>query len=191
MMTICRRKGFTLVELLIVVAIIAVLAAIAVPNFLEALTRAKVSRVKSDLRTAATCMETYAVDNNAYPEPLLALSTPIAYISNAHAPDVFASPGGWFALGYVQGRTGSEQSFLEAFSVTGSTDAQRVAMASHNYFVFSNGPDLKDEALESPNTAFRDVIGAPGAMLGYFYDPTNGTVSRGDILRTSKYQPET
>lgn len=185
-----RANGFTLVELLIVVSIIAVLAVIAVPNFLEALTRAKVSRVKSDLRAAATCIEAYGVDNNAYPEPLRQLSTPIAYASNAYAPDVFANPQGWFALGYVQGRTGSQASFLSDFGVTGATDPQRYAMATHNYFVFSNGPDLEDEALESPDTAFRDVIGAPNAQLGYFYDPTNGTKSRGDILRTSKYQPQ-
>ena len=61
------KKGFTLIELLIVVAIIAILAAIAVPNFLEAQTRAKVSRVKSDLRTYATAIESYAVDNNRPP----------------------------------------------------------------------------------------------------------------------------
>ncbi len=59
-------RAFTLIELLIVVAIISILAAIAVPNFLEAQTRAKVSRVKSDLRTLATAMEAYFVDNNSY-----------------------------------------------------------------------------------------------------------------------------
>lgn len=62
-----RIKGFTLIELLIVVAIIAILAAIAVPNFLEAQTRAKVARVKSDQRSMATALETYYVDNNQYP----------------------------------------------------------------------------------------------------------------------------
>lgn len=62
-----RREGFTLIELLIVVAIIAILAAIAVPNFLEAQMRAKVSRVKSDMRTIATGIETYAIDHNKHP----------------------------------------------------------------------------------------------------------------------------
>src|SRR4026209_577646 len=96
------KKGFTLIELLIVVAIIAILAAIAVPNFLEAQTRAKVSRAKADLRTMATALECYAVDcNNHYPFdktqadgltplPINAYSwyicnwitTPIKYISN-------------------------------------------------------------------------------------------------------------
>jgi prepilin-type N-terminal cleavage/methylation domain-containing protein len=62
-----KMRGFTLIELLIVVAIIAILAAIAVPNFLEAQVRAKVSRVKSDLRSIATALEAYFIDNNAYP----------------------------------------------------------------------------------------------------------------------------
>ncbi len=61
------KKAFTLIELLIVVAIIAILAAIAVPNFLEAQTRAKISRVQSDQRTYATALETYYIDNNSYP----------------------------------------------------------------------------------------------------------------------------
>src|SRR4051812_8591572 len=83
------KSGFTLIELLIVVAIIAILAAIAVPNFLEAQIRAKVSRCKSDMRTIATAMETYHVDNNHYPETFVnarwerftPLTTPIAYLS--------------------------------------------------------------------------------------------------------------
>jgi type II secretion system protein G len=61
------KKGFTLIELLIVVAIIAILAAIAVPNFLEAQTRAKVSRELSDMRSVATALEAYRIDNNHYP----------------------------------------------------------------------------------------------------------------------------
>ena len=78
-----KDRGFTLIELLIVVAIIAILAAIAVPNFLEAQVRAKVSRIKNDMRSAATAMESYRIDFNRYPlisgQP--ALTTPVSYIT--------------------------------------------------------------------------------------------------------------
>lgn len=62
-----QLRAFTLIELLIVVAIIAILAAIAVPNFLEAQTRAKVARVTADMRTMHTAVELYRVDNNKVP----------------------------------------------------------------------------------------------------------------------------
>jgi prepilin-type N-terminal cleavage/methylation domain-containing protein len=63
-----QKKAFTLIELLIVVAIIAILAAIAIPNFLEAQTRSKVARTKADMRSLKLSLEAYRVDNNTYPE---------------------------------------------------------------------------------------------------------------------------
>lgn len=183
-------RAFTLIELLVVIAILSILAAVALPNFLEAQVRARVARTHSDLRTVATAMETYRVDNTDYPEPLERLSSPVAYLGDAYTQDVFANPKGWFALGYVQADVASGKKFLEDWGVKNPTDVERAALKTHGYFVFSNGPDRLDEALESPNTAFRDVIGAPGAELAYFYDATNGTTSRGDILRTGRYQPK-
>ena len=63
----CAARGFTLIELMIVVAIIGILAAIAIPNLLNAVQRGKQKRSMSDMRALATAIEAYAVDNNQYP----------------------------------------------------------------------------------------------------------------------------
>ena len=59
-----NRGGFTLVEIMIVVAIIALLAAIAVPNFLRARKRSQASRVLEDLRMIDSATDQYAIENN-------------------------------------------------------------------------------------------------------------------------------
>ncbi|MGB8353235.1 MAG: prepilin-type N-terminal cleavage/methylation domain-containing protein [Chthoniobacteraceae bacterium] len=56
------RAGFTLVEIMIVVAIIALLAAIAVPNFLRARKRSQATRILEDLRMLDSAMDQYAID---------------------------------------------------------------------------------------------------------------------------------
>jgi prepilin-type N-terminal cleavage/methylation domain-containing protein len=59
-----RRKGFTLVEIMIVVAIIALLAAIAVPGFLRARKRSQASRIINDLRLIDSAVDQYAIETS-------------------------------------------------------------------------------------------------------------------------------
>ncbi len=96
-----KIRAFTLIELLIVIAIILILIAIALPNFLNSMVRAKVARVMSDMRTIATGLESYQTDYHDYPtgfglttDPtdrwrfgLWLLSTPIPYVTSADIQD--------------------------------------------------------------------------------------------------------
>jgi len=214
-------KGFTLIELLIVVAIIAILAAIAVPNFLEAQVRAKVSRAKSDIRSMATAMEAYAVDNNCYPQcnnravaiaygpdatppdtsaaavaPILErISTPIAYITSAKLKDPFlvkfrksgatsaalcTAPTTALLAGDVVQKINS---YLYQ-SVNSSGRAEVIATPQYKataWFMFSVGPDSIYPNLGG--VLANEASASDGPIL-LIYDPTNGTVSFGDVYRT-------
>ena len=94
------RLGFTLVELLIVIAIIAILAMLAIPNLLDSQTRARVSRAKGDFHAVGLALELYRIDHGRFPKgnhssrvlnpvpekygyrpTLERLTTPIAYLN--------------------------------------------------------------------------------------------------------------
>ena len=186
-------KAFTLIELLIVVAIIAILAAIAVPNFLEAQTRSKVSRAKADMRSVATSIESYRVDNNQYPptggsiESRYAfLTSPVAYISSVPV-DVFGTgqPGtftynsgylGYYSYDFIVSYAPEKLwgwSFTPSYWSQIMKGAQIGSPESKEWYLASAGPDKR---------VGLDVSNNPGYMA-IPYDPTNGSVSPGDVQR--------
>ncbi len=202
-----KKKAFTLIELLIVVAIIAILAAIAVPNFLEAQTRSKTSRVKADMRSLATALEAYAVDyNRAIVGNLEAkalgiptgprdewvwhqLTTPVAFMTSIPL-DPFVEKAG-AATGFKQ------KYFKYEYFKTYSKQYDRLRESKGIHWgMYSLGPqrswnpvgsgwtagNIADYLEEKPDTANQALY---PSMI---YDPTNGTVSYGYIIRTSRGQ---
>ena len=193
------KKAFTLIELLIVVAIIAILAAIAVPNFLMAQTRAKVSRVASDMRTISMGLESYHVDHNTYINPW--------YNGRGEAPppEQETWTGYWLVLNGEGGNSGGGWQLTTPIAyLTAIPDdpfwikhgQQYYGVAFHRCSVLywgvlkANlpwGPPPWDSfgkkyILEScgPDIA-QHGFGDPDSYGNFIYDPTNGVVSGGDI----------
>ena len=89
------RAGFTLIELLIVVVIIGILAAFAVPKFQATKGKANAAALRSDLRNMATAQEGYFYENGAYANSLASLNyTPTTGVIFTFGA---ASAGGWSA----------------------------------------------------------------------------------------------
>lgn len=144
------------------VGVVMILSAIAIPNFLEAQTRSKVSRTKADMRSLATAIESYNVDYNTYPSPNMnelreapgILTTPVAYITGI-PQDSFAAEKGAKIRYYRK---------------------------DNAYLLYAAGPDrvidIDPEADFDPQNLEK--------LKDKTYDPTNGTVSSGDIVRTNR-----
>jgi len=194
----CPHPAFTLIELLIVVAIIAILAMIAVPNFLEAQVRAKVGRCVSDMRAMATALEFYYCDWDYFPlygrvDPTgatqyparqnnmndrmcfagPAISTPVAYLTAVPA-DPFATqlqgPPVMQLVEYL-----NLEQHVGNFPSPPPPFAAQLIPAWGMWRMVAAGPD-QDRGLD--------------IKLNRVYDPTNGSVSDGDIVRCQRY-PET
>ena len=94
-----KRGGFTLVEIMIVVAIIALLAAIAVPGFLRARKRSQASRVVNDLRLIDAAVDQYTIENNKTTNSTVGTADWVAYLKKGSslyntAADVFGNSYG-------------------------------------------------------------------------------------------------
>jgi len=198
-----HRRAFTLIELLIVVAIIAILAAIAVPNFLEAQTRAKISRVRADARTAATALEAYAVDFNTYPPNLpwnaythlfiqyaYQLSTPIAYLSSTDLTDPFIAQES-VQPPILGGNAADWRQTLYYFTYDGFwsigcySQYKGMPYIRKGFCVFTNGP-ARNQWSGFEHIPFVKNVDSYQGMTSWanaIYDATNGTVSPGGIGR--------
>ena len=83
-----RRRGFTLVELLVVIVVLAVLAAIVLPKFMDSSKRSKESALKSDLKLLRNAVGLFQTDTGAYPKTLAdlaATAAPAAGLDSAGA----------------------------------------------------------------------------------------------------------
>ncbi len=183
------NRAFTLIELLIVVAIIAILAAIAVPNFLEAQTRAKISRNKGDMRATVTGIETYHIDNNLYPFPAdpfgrpisspfatpwfetkvpTSLTTPITYLNSRfpdpyHPKEAVAEDPVYHLMARAYARKQTVEPQFEGY-----VNRFGVSKSEVSYILLGHGPDGDHDG--------------PDDSDPQIYDATNGTLSNGDIL---------
>ncbi len=184
------NKAFTLIELLIVVAIIGILAAIAVPNFLNAQVRAKIARVESDLRTISIGVDSYNLDRGSYPPDWIGmgtsvvdggfirsmhyLTTPIAYIGDVNLTDPFYS-GPDKSVSFPSG--GYDNSTYRYFCYQHGW-GQAVGHQKTGYAILSYGPDKRESYGEWAGVAGR------GRNWDGVYATSNGLTSMGDIVRT-------
>lgn len=216
--------AFTLIELLIVVAIIAILAAIAVPNFLNAQVRAKVARAQADMRTMVTAIESYRVDNNRVPPrwgvegtnfatesfdtgnsdyyppaqtrfvdnsgnaAMAAMTTPIAYITTLYNDPFATQP---FLGAAVEPAEGRLLDYIDEDQGERFIDAARTLRGSigrfpsPSYVLSSVGPDtLFGHRIAEYRDYPREEI-ETRRTFARTYDPTNGTLSVGNIYRFS------
>jgi len=128
------QRGFTLVELLIVVIILAILAAIVVPQFASSTTDAEVSSLDTTLTNMRSAVDLYFQQHGEYPGALTAV---VATCPNSGTPGTGVAP---------TGTVGVAQTFLDQMSMYTDTDGKACSTTDTT---FKFGPYLKKKDLPS------------------------------------------
>lgn len=178
------------IALVVCIGVFGLLAAIAVPNFIEAQARSKVARTQSDLRLMATAIEAYFIDHNAYPAHTLDRTKTLLNGTSS----INADPTVPFPLVDPTGRVASLVApvpYLTSFP----SDVFRAAdpeagfayyTSGRAWILYSPGPD-KVYDITNPATLFDaedgSLLDEPWLLMAF--DPTNGTFSAGDVMRVS------
>ncbi len=112
------ERGFTLIELMIVVAIIAILAGILIPNFVNARAQAQSAACESNLRSIATALELYYADNQVYPtaasaavQPSLFTVNGVPYLNNTPKDPAAQSAVATYSLTTTQAAGGNPATY--------------------------------------------------------------------------------
>ena len=100
-----NRRGFTLIELMVVVAVIGILTAIAIPLYTNMQVRARVAKAQADSRALVSAISVYTAHMQSLPPNLAALNGTVVNSQGVSAGPFMAStpnpPAGWTSYGYT------------------------------------------------------------------------------------------
>ena len=123
-----NRQGFTIIELLIVIAVISIIIGIALPRFKGMQDEGNIAKAKGDLRTLQTAAESFFIHNNStYPATLAAMIAATPQVVASIPDDPFAAAGTKYA--YVLGGTNSKFYIITSVGPGGNGSAVITANA--------------------------------------------------------------